>query len=88
MIEAGVADFEATSWIGVFAPARTPTAIVERMSREIAAVARQGKERDRMVELGMDPQDGGPEVMKEAVRRDLQVFGPIIKELGIREQLN
>jgi tripartite-type tricarboxylate transporter receptor subunit TctC len=88
MIEAGVADFEATSWIGVFAPARTPTAIVERVSREIAAVARQGKERDRMVELGMDPQDGGPEVLKEAVRRDLQVFGPIIKELGIREQLN
>lgn len=88
MIEAGVTDFEATSWIGVFAPAKTPAMIVERMSSEIGAIARQGKGRDRMVELGMEPQDGGPDVMREAVRRDLEIFGPIIKELGIREQLN
>jgi tripartite-type tricarboxylate transporter receptor subunit TctC len=88
MIEAGVTDFEATSWIGLFAPAKTPPAIVERMSREVAAIARQGKGHDRMVELGMDPQDRGPEAMRDALRRDLEVYGPIIKELGIREQLN
>ncbi len=88
MIEAGLADFEATSWIGLFAPARTPAAIVERMSREVAAITRQGKGRERMLELGMDPQDGGPDVMREALRRDLDIYGPIIKELGIREQLN
>lgn len=87
LIEAGLPDFEATSWIGLFAPARTPPAIVARLSREVAAIARQGKGHDRMIELGMDPQDGGPEVMREALKRDLEIYGPIIKELGIREQL-
>ena len=61
--EAGVKGFEATAWFGVLAPAGTPRAIVERLGREVDAVAREPAFRARIEPLGGEPPgltpDGG-----------------------------
>ena len=41
MIESGYAGFEAYVWFGMFAPARTPAATVDRFYRDLAAAARE-----------------------------------------------
>ncbi len=52
--EAGVKGFEATAWFGVLAPAATPRAVVERLGREVDAVARDPAFRARIEPLGGD----------------------------------
>ena len=37
MTESGVPDLEIDSWIGIFAPAKTPPAVIARLQKEIAA---------------------------------------------------
>jgi tripartite-type tricarboxylate transporter receptor subunit TctC len=43
------------SWIGIFAPARTPAPIIARMSEEIAAIVRSPRTGERMEQLGYQP---------------------------------
>ena len=53
--ENGVADFDVSGWVGIFMPVKTPTAILERMQREIAAVIALPDVRARYAEIGMEP---------------------------------
>ncbi|GAA0591520.1 tripartite tricarboxylate transporter substrate binding protein [Craurococcus roseus] len=52
--EAGVKGFEATAWFGVLAPDGTPRAVMERLGREVDAVAREPAFRARIEPLGGD----------------------------------
>jgi len=52
--EAGVKGFEATAWFGVLAPAQTPKPIIERLGREVDAVAKDPAFRSRMEQFGAD----------------------------------
>ena len=54
MEEAGVKGFEATAWFGILAPAATPRPIIERLGREVDAVAKEAGFRARMAELGAE----------------------------------
>jgi tripartite-type tricarboxylate transporter receptor subunit TctC len=51
----GLEGFEATHWMGVFVPARTPPEIVQRLQTEIAAVLKTPEVRDRLTKLGIEP---------------------------------
>lgn len=54
MAEAGVPDFVTTAWVGLFAPAGTPAAVVERIYRELAAVDANPEYRQRIVDAGAE----------------------------------
>ena len=56
--EQGFANVEIGHWAGLFAPKGTPSAIVERMSRELEAAVRSAEFRDRMVPSGIEPEPG------------------------------
>jgi tripartite-type tricarboxylate transporter receptor subunit TctC len=51
----GLEGFEATHWMGVFVPARTPPEIVQRLQTEIAAVLKLPEVRERLSNLGIEP---------------------------------
>lgn len=51
----GLEGFEATHWMGVFVPARTPADIVQRLQTEIAAVLKNPDVRERLNKLGIEP---------------------------------
>ncbi|MDM0113710.1 tripartite tricarboxylate transporter substrate binding protein [Variovorax sp. J22R133] len=55
MQEAGVKDLEGTGWWGVFAPARTPAAVVQRLSDEIQVVMKQPDVAASLDKLGIEP---------------------------------
>jgi hypothetical protein len=55
MVEAGVKGYESATWYGVLAPARTPQAIVSKLSGEIVAILAQPEMRERLSKEGADP---------------------------------
>lgn len=83
-IEAGVADFTSSSWVGILAPARTPAAIIRRLNAELNAVLADPAVRERLAVLGIDPTPGTPEQFLEDMRRDLGKYGPVVKAAGIK----
>jgi tripartite-type tricarboxylate transporter receptor subunit TctC len=82
--EAGVPGFEAGNWFGVFAPAGTPRAIVERLNGAINSAMRRPEMMERFAAQGADVLSGTPDELASLVERELAKFARIIKQAGIR----
>lgn len=63
MAEAGVPGYEASSWFVVMAPARTPAAIVSKLSAEIDRLLKTDEMRKRFRDVGAEPVGGTPEAL-------------------------
>ncbi|MFN9960699.1 MAG: Bug family tripartite tricarboxylate transporter substrate binding protein [bacterium] len=82
--EAGFADFENSSWIGVFAPPGLPAPVATRLNAELNAVIRLPEVRDRLVTLGFDPRGGAQAAFADYVREEVAKWAKVIKATGIR----
>ncbi len=83
MIEAGVPDFEATTWIAVFAAAGTPRNTIVRLHDEIAAILRLPAVKDRLGTFGLDIAAAGPEALGALLKSDTEKWGAVIAKAGI-----
>jgi len=84
--EQGVANYEASSWFGIAAPASTPQSIIERLHQSIAAAVRTPAMQERFSKsgarlIGDSPQDFGARIRAERV-----TWGEIIKAANIAPQ--
>jgi len=71
-------------WYGVFAPAGTPSAIVELLGRELVAVVGAPDLTERFVNLGLDPAAAGPKVAAETLAADYARWRPIVQQAGFK----
>ena len=85
-IEAGVADFDINSWVGLLAPAKTPRAIVDRLNSELNAVLNDPVVRERLVTLGITASPGGPERFGRDMARDLSRYAGVVKSANIKAE--
>jgi tripartite-type tricarboxylate transporter receptor subunit TctC len=85
-IESGVPDFEATSWVALLAPAKTPRAIVDKLNRELNATLADPAVAEKLQTLGIVPAPGTPEALAARMRADLAKYGKVVKEGGIRAE--
>jgi len=83
-IEAGVPDFESSSWVGILAPAKTPRPIIDRLNRELNAVLPTPEVIERLAVLGIVPTPGTPEQFSEQMKSDLAKYGQVVKSAGIK----
>jgi len=83
-VENGVANFVVDSWVGVFAPAKTPAAIVNRLQLELAAVLREPAVRERYAVLGIEPVGNTPEEFGAQIRADLARWSVVVRQANIR----
>jgi len=83
MAEAGVAGHEALQWNGLFAPAKTPREIIERLQRETAAAVRHPETVKRLTDIAAEPVGSSPAEQDAVLRRQVAQFRPIIQELGV-----
>jgi tripartite-type tricarboxylate transporter receptor subunit TctC len=79
MAEAGLEGFEANSFIGVWAPAGTPPAVVDRLHRELSALAKSPEFRERVEKFGMRPEGSSPEAFRTFVRQQIKKWGDVVK---------
>jgi tripartite-type tricarboxylate transporter receptor subunit TctC len=85
-IENGVSDFEASSWVALLAPAKTPRAIVTRLNTELNAVLNDPEVRERLNGMGITAAPGTPESFGAELSRDLSKYGPVVKAAGIKAE--
>lgn len=85
-IEAGVGDFDVSSWVGLLAPAKTPRPIIDRLNTELNAVLADPDVRERLNNLGIAATPGTPEKFGDDIRRDLGRYGPVVKAAGIKAE--
>jgi len=85
-IEAGVPDFESSSWVGILAPAKTPRAIIDKLNRELNAVLTSPEVVAKLETLGITATPGTPEQFGEQMRRDLEKYGRVVKAAGIKAE--
>jgi len=84
--ESGVAGYEASSWNGVAAPAKTPAAIVERLNKEVNAAIASPDVRKRLSDLGIDPRAGTPDELRNKLVSDIAKWKAVIEKAGIPKQ--
>jgi tripartite-type tricarboxylate transporter receptor subunit TctC len=85
--EAGLPGYEVRSWFGMFAPAKTPPGVIERLSREIKKASTDPKFVEALTPQGMQIIASSPEEMAQAMSEDSKKWADVIRETGsgIRE---
>jgi tripartite-type tricarboxylate transporter receptor subunit TctC len=86
MQEAGVPDFDISSWQGYFAPANTPKEIVTRLNAEIRKIVEKPEIKAQLATLGMDAFSGTPEQLGTFVGEQLVLWERLIRNAGIEKQ--
>jgi tripartite-type tricarboxylate transporter receptor subunit TctC len=83
MDASGIKDFKSSGWTAVFAPAKTPPEIVEKMHRALANAIRQPDVRKTMEQVGNVVVGSSPDELRKFVKDESDTWGPIIKEAKI-----
>jgi len=78
--------FELVSVVGMFAPARTPAALITRLNREIVRVLTQPDVKSKFFEVGVEVIGSSPEQFAAAIKSDMAVMGKVITDAGIRAE--
>lgn len=82
--QASLKNFDVAGWFGLFAPARTPAAVVQRLNTEITALLSADDLRERFKGFGIEPMPSSSEAFGQFVRNEFGNFGAIVKRAGIK----
>jgi tripartite-type tricarboxylate transporter receptor subunit TctC len=85
--EAGLSGFDdVSSWTGISAPARTPAAILDRLSREVAKAAALPEVRQTLQEMGIEARASTPEETRQRMAADIARWRKVIEQARIERQ--
>ena len=80
--EAGVPGYEFTAWIGAFAPARTPPAVVNKLNAEFRKVLADPGVAEKLSGQTLDPMPMSPEQFTKRLKSDYDKYARLMKETG------
>ncbi len=84
--EAGLPGYESASITGMFAPAKTPEAIIKRLNYEIVQVLHRPDVKTMFLDIGVEPVGNSPEQFTAKIKSEIVKWGKIFKDAGIREE--
>lgn len=84
MSEAGVKDFEVTTWFSLVGPVGMPEAVVETLNRTTNEILAQADMRKALLDLGTVPAPGTPAQLRERMERDRVKWGEVIRKAGTK----
>jgi tripartite-type tricarboxylate transporter receptor subunit TctC len=82
--EAGVKNLEVSVWIGISAPGGAPQAAVERIAREYGHAIKVGSVRERLANLGAEPNGETGAAFTRMVREDVARWAKIVRAAGVK----
>jgi len=82
-LEAGYPNSDYNFWVGLFAPAKTPADVVNRLHRETVAALQSPEVRERLRRLGAEPLTMAPAEFDTHVKEELRANAVLVKEAGI-----
>ena len=86
MVEAGVPDFEITSWFGLLAPAGTPAPVVGRLNAEMVKVLAREDVRSTLGAQGLNVSSSSPEQFAAHIKSEIARFSRIARTAGIKAE--
>jgi tripartite-type tricarboxylate transporter receptor subunit TctC len=84
MAEAGLSDFEVSSWNGLFAPAKTPPHIVAALYNAASKALQTQDIKDKMEAQGAEPVGSNPEEFKAFVKSEIDKWEQVIVKSGAK----
>lgn len=81
--EAGI-DVEADAWNGLIAPGATPKPIIDKISKDVAAIVMQAGVRDKLAAQLMEPIGSTPEELRARMDGEIARWAPVIKAANIK----
>ncbi len=84
--EAGITNFEVSSWNGLFAPAGTPAAAIARLSRDLAATLGEPDIVRKFIEIGVEARPSPPDEITTRLREEIARWSRVIDDAKIERQ--
>ena len=84
--ESGIPDIQAEPWFAYMAPQGTPPEVVQRMSREIAAVLKDPETRQRLQGAYFNPVGSTPQELNKFMNDELARWKPVILRAGLKPE--
>jgi tripartite-type tricarboxylate transporter receptor subunit TctC len=82
--ESGFPGFEDYTWVGVFAPSKTPPEIVNYLNLEISKILRSSDFQAKLAGVGFEPVGGTPKEAGDYLKVEITKWAKIIKETGVK----
>ena len=84
--EAGFADVNLAGWGGLFLPAGTPAAVVEKWSQEVRRITNLPDVQKKIYEMGFEPMGNTPAEFSQVIVSDLQKWGTVVRANNIKAE--
>jgi tripartite-type tricarboxylate transporter receptor subunit TctC len=82
--EGGLPGFEAVGWIGIAAPAKTPTDILDKLNAEMNRILNQPDVKERLAALAFTPAGGTRAEFAAYIKAEIAKWGKAVKESGAK----
>ena len=84
--ESGLPGFDSWNWFGVFGPAGTPPAVVERVNAELNRLVSDAAIKDRFAQLGFETTGGTPADFAAVVQSEARKWSQVIREANVKPE--
>jgi tripartite-type tricarboxylate transporter receptor subunit TctC len=83
-IESGVKDFEAATWFAIYAPAKTPKDVIDKVNTDVLDVLKIPAMQERFKQLGIEMLAKGPADLAALTNEDFKKWGPVVQAAKIK----
>jgi tripartite-type tricarboxylate transporter receptor subunit TctC len=84
--EEGVAGYETTIWLALFAPAKTPAAILQKLTKEVHDAVNSQEYKDKLAALDIQPRQSSSQELANFLKADLGKWAKVVKDAGIKPE--
>ncbi|MGZ5091319.1 MAG: tripartite tricarboxylate transporter substrate binding protein [Burkholderiales bacterium] len=84
--ESGVPGYEASLWWGIFAPAKTPKAVLDRLNGEIHKAMAASDMKKIFADFGAEPAPTTPEAFSTMVKKEIAKWSKVVKDANIKPE--
>ena len=82
--ESGFPGYEVNLWFGILAQGRTPAPVIARLNAEVNKALEAPDLREKLLAQSYEPLGGPPERFAEAIRADMERFGKVVRDGGVK----
>ena len=83
LAEQGVPNVNVNQWYGLFAPAKTPKPIVDRLNKELNAVLKDKKNEKKIEDQGAEVETSTPQALADLVKKEVVRWKSVVKAAKI-----
>jgi tripartite-type tricarboxylate transporter receptor subunit TctC len=84
--EAGIGDYEVTSWNGMYAPQGTPQEVIGILNAALREILEIPEIKKQYADVGIEARASSPEELASRLRQDIDKWGKVIERAGIPKQ--